>query len=197
MCVFFYDAPWLKGRPYRLMLRLSYRAEPTGQLWGLGESTLRSTLPHSLSQYERAIQTPTQINGQWTTQKAFHDFAIQQWQLWTIGEKIAYRGLMRLLGGLRWQQDRVSSLAGRTYPLKAPSGEKVEALQLPTLLDSLALQPPLPYVLLPVGSPKGRLFLGGAVVWDSRDFELSPNSGWVIEVGHESRLPTSLPTRLF
>lgn len=187
---FFYDMPWLGGRPYRLMLRASYRNEPTGQLWGLGQSSLAYTFPGTLSKYETRLQEPTLVNGQWTTQKDYHAFLVQQWQLWAIGERIAYRGLLRLMGGVRWQQDRASSLTGETYTLKKTTGEQVEAVQLPTLLDSLSDAPPLPNLQLAPEKNQPRLFTGGAVVWDSRDFEVNPNAGWVIEAGHESRIPT-------
>lgn len=140
---FFYDAPWLGGRPYRLMVRIAYRNEPTGQLWGLGEGSLAYNLTSTLGSYEAQLGTPILIGGRWVTQKAYHAFVVEQWQLWATGERIAYRGLLRLLGGMRWQQDRARSLAGEIYPLKAPTGETVEALQLPTLLDSLSAAPPL------------------------------------------------------
>ncbi len=194
---FFYDAPWLGGRPYRLMVRIAYRNEPTGQLWGLGEGSLSYNLAGTLSSYERRLRTPFLVDGQWVTQKSYHAFAVEQWQVWAIGERIAYRGLLRLLAGMRWQQDRVRSLAGETYPLKAPTGETVEALQLPTLLDSLSAAPPLPNVRFMPGLSQSRLFLGGAMVWDSRDFEVNPNSGWVLEVGHESSFPSLATHKTF
>lgn len=195
----FYDMPWIANRPYRVMLRLNFRDEAQGQFWGVGESYLTERLdPPSLSAYEKKLKAPSLTPaGTWSTRLAQHTFYIKQWQGWLIGERTAYRGLMRLMAGVRWTSERLTSLSGRTYTLSTPTGEKVSAQQHPTLIDSAAagLVPLLPTVQVRLGSWQHRFFLGGAVVWDTRDFEINPTSGWLVELNHESRFPTFMTQR--
>lgn len=189
-----YDIPWIGSHPYRLTARLGYRRETQGQFWGLGSEYLNRTIStRTLPQYERLLKTPSPaFNGQWETQIAYHYFQIIQWQGWLIGERIAHRGLLRYLGGVRWLSEEISPLSGRAYSLKASDGTTVQAIQAPTLLDSAVRRLiPLPrYVEAYAGRWSHRPFIGGAIVWDSRDFEISPSQGWLIEAGHESRLPS-------
>ncbi len=190
-----YDAPWLGERPYRLTLRIQYRNETQGQFWGLGSRYLSQKLSVPLSRYEKALQVPfLGSDGRWYTRLGQYHFEVRQWQGWVIGERIAHRGLVRLLGGLRAIHEEVLSLSGRSYELYASNGQKVSALQGPTLLDSAAggLVPTLSGVSVRTGQST-RLFAGGAVVWDARDFEVSPTAGWCAEIAHEVSLST-LPT---
>lgn len=195
---FFYDMPWIANRPYRLMFRLNFREESQGQFWGVGEKYLSERLfPSSLTLYEKRLSQPV-LNavGAWETSLAQHNFAITQWQGWLIGERISYRALLRLMGGVRWTSERLASLSGRTYALTATTGEKVSAQQRPTLIDSAALGlVPLPHgVQIELGKWTHRFFVGGALVWDTRNFEINPTSGWLIELNHEARI-TSLATQ--
>ncbi|MCS6790372.1 MAG: outer membrane protein assembly factor [Bacteroidia bacterium] len=189
---FLYDAPWLGNRPYRVSLRLSHRQESQGQFWGLGESFLRCFLKEPLPLFERELKRPRwNPQGYWETALGLHHFYISHWQVWLSGERIAMQGLLRIIGGIRWIDEKVLSLRGRTYWLRTPDGRKVKAVQLPTMLDSAAegyqLYPPPAYFA--VRKWRSRLFVGGALVWDSRDFEIDPTRGWMIEVGHESLIP--------
>ncbi|GIV25925.1 MAG: hypothetical protein KatS3mg026_1617 [Bacteroidia bacterium] len=191
-----YDAPWLRERPYRLTLRAQYRYETQAQFWGLGSSYLGEWLPTSLARYEKALQTPfLSPDGRWYTRLGQYHFEIHQGQGWLIGERIAYRGLVRLLGGIRAVHEKALSLAGQSYDLYASHGQKVSALQGPTLLDSAAagLIPTPPGVIVRPGLST-RLFVGGAWVWDSRDFEISPSAGWCAELAHEISL-SAAPTQ--
>ncbi|MEN2992071.1 MAG: DUF5982 domain-containing protein [Bacteroidia bacterium] len=190
---FFYDAPWLGNRPYRVSLRISHRDESQGQFWGIGERFLSTYLPGSIYSYEADLKEPQQdASGMWYTRLNRHHFHITHWQAWASGEWVGLRGLLRVIGGLRWVDEKVHSLRGRTYSLRNSSGEKVEAIQLPTLLDSIDQMPRLLAPGLSVVQDRWvpRWFLGAAVVWDSRDFEIDPNGGWLIEFGHESLIPT-------
>lgn len=189
----FYDMPWIANRPYRITMRLSFRDESQGQFWGVGEEYLRGRLAAStLSAYEKQLREPVATStGEWQTGLSQHYFDITQWQGWLIGEHIARRGLLRLMGGVRWTGERLTSLAGRTYALRLPTGETVSARQQPTLMDSAALRlVPVPENLQIIpGRWQHRLFLGGAIVWDTRDFEINPTGGWLLELNHESGVP--------
>ncbi|MCS7189725.1 MAG: outer membrane protein assembly factor, partial [Bacteroidia bacterium] len=190
---FLYDAPWINQKPYRINLRLNYRTESQGQFWGIGEQYLKVFLPRSIQKYEKQLKAPIlSPRGEWETHVARHYFYQEQWQFWIIGERVEKGGLFRLLGGIRGVREKVTSLAGRTYTLYEPGGSKIQATQQATLLDSakegLIFSPPLVYYT--IGNWQTRVFAGGAWIWDSRDFEISSNSGWVIEVGHESQIPS-------
>ncbi|MCX7652031.1 MAG: outer membrane protein assembly factor [Bacteroidia bacterium] len=189
----FYDMPWIHNRPYRVTLRLSYREENQGQFWGIGERTFDRAFPEpSLASYEARLSIAMlDSSGTWQTSIAQHQFYIKQWQGWLIGERIAYRGLMRLMWGLRWTGEYLASLKGETYFLPTPAGNKVSALQRPTLIDSAVqgLSPVVKHTSILLNRWQHRWMLGGAVVWDTRDFELNPNRGWLIELNHESRIP--------
>lgn len=189
----FYDMPWIANRPYRLTMRFSFRDEGQGQFWGVGERYLHGRLPFpSLSRYEKQLREPIATpTGEWQTALAQHYFYITQGQGWLIGERIAHRGLLRLMGGLRWTGEHLHSLAGRTYTLRRSTGETVSARQLPTLIDSAAagLIPTPQKLQIILGRWQHRLFLGGAIVWDTRDFEINPATGWLIELNHESAIP--------
>ncbi|MEN3040389.1 MAG: DUF5982 domain-containing protein [Bacteroidia bacterium] len=190
----FYDMPWITYRPYRLTLRLSYREEDQGQFWGIGEATFKRVFSeHSLAAYEaRLSQTSRDSLGVWETSLSQHYFYIRQWQGWLMGERILYRGLVRLIGGLRWTSEWLTSLSGRTYSLLTPTGEKVSAIQRPTLIDS-AVQgwyPTISGANIILNRWQHRWMAGVAVVWDTRDFEINPNRGWLIEFNHESQIPT-------
>lgn len=184
-----YDKPWIAERPYRLTFRLQYRSESQGQLWGVGETYLNQRLPaSSLSAYEKYLTEPRlSPEGTWQTNLARHNFYIQQWQSWLVVERTALRGLLRYMGGMRWTSEKLSSLAGKTYSLTLSSGEKVSTQQKPTLLDSIAerLLPSPANLQVKIGSWQHRLLAGGAIIWDTRDFEISPTHGWLIELSHE------------
>ncbi|MCS7297795.1 MAG: DUF5982 domain-containing protein [Bacteroidia bacterium] len=190
---FFYDAPWIKAHPYRIACRLSYRNESQGQFWGVGEQAFLSRLPEkTISLYEKRLrEVQLGSNGIWETRLAHHFFFITQWQGWLVGEHIRRGGLLRLMGGIRWTGEKLSSLQGRRYTLPTPSGEKVSAVQLPTLIDSAAqgLIPLPASTQVVLGRWQHRFFAGGAFIWDTRDFEVNPNKGLLAEVSHESNLP--------
>lgn len=189
----FIDMPWLRNRPYRATFRLSWRDETQGQFWGIGEHFLGRYLAMPLKAYEKTLLTPfLEPSGEWGTRVAHHYFHTTQFQGWLVGERIARAGLLRLLGGARWTTERATSLQGKNYTLPTPAGPKVSATQGPTLLDSAA-QAYIPSprgVAYALGRWQHRFFVGGALVWDSRDFELNPNAGFLLEAGHESQLPT-------
>ncbi|MCX7764271.1 MAG: DUF5982 domain-containing protein [Bacteroidia bacterium] len=190
----FYDTPWIGNRPYRLTLRFTYRDESQGQFWGVGERYFMERLPvYPLSSYEKFLKSPRLSQaGTWETSLAQHSFYISQWQGWIIGERIAERGLVRLMGGARWTAEKLLSLSARQYTLLTPDGRKVSAQQTPTLIDSAAQRLiPLPSNLsILLGRREQRVFLGGAIVLDTRDFEVSPTKGWLIELNHESCIPS-------
>lgn len=190
---FLYDAPWLNNRPYRVSLRLSHRAESQGQFWGLGERYLKSFLGEPIQIFERRLRRPQRgPGGYWETSASLHHFYISHWQVWLSGERIAMQGLLRMIAGLRWINEKVVSLGGRTYRLPGPNGDVVSAVQVPTLLDS-ATAGWIPYrspAYFAVRKWQSRLFIGGALVWDTRDFEIEPSRGWMVEAGHESLIPS-------
>lgn len=167
--------------------------ESQGQFWGLGEGYLGHFLDEPLPALERKLKSPRWgPKGYWETSSGWHHFYISHWQVWLGGERIAMQGLLRIIGGMRWIDEKVLSLQGRTYSLRAPDGSKIKAVQLPTLLDSAA-EGWTPYpspAYFAVRQWRSRLFVGGALVWDSRDFEIDPTQGWMIEVGHESLIPS-------
>ncbi|MCX7607344.1 MAG: DUF5982 domain-containing protein [Bacteroidia bacterium] len=191
---FFGDFPWIGGKPYRLTFRFNYRDESQGQFWGIGEKYIGRYIPiRSIHRYDKALQNPFQDStGEWRTNLAQHYFQITQWQSWLIGERIEKRGLLRLMGGVRWVTERHESLEGRLYRLRAPDGSLVTARQTLTFLDSAERQllSSPPSVYFRPGVWLHRFFIGGALVWDSRDFEINPNSGWFLEIGHESLFPS-------
>ncbi|MCX8113157.1 MAG: outer membrane protein assembly factor [Bacteroidia bacterium] len=187
----FYDMPWIAGRPYRFTARLNYREESQGQFWGVGERHIGERLAEKqLNQYEKRLRTLSlSPEGIWETSLAQHNFYIRQWQGWFSGERVVCRGLVRFIVGLRWTSELLSSLNGRLYWLPSPGGDKVSARQRPTLIDSAALGliPSVQGLQIGLRRWQHRLFGGGAVVLDTRDFELNPTKGWLMEVSHESR----------
>ncbi|MEN2992577.1 MAG: DUF5982 domain-containing protein [Bacteroidia bacterium] len=192
---FLFDAPWVKGSPYRLSLRLNYREESQGQFWGLGEAYLgRFQAAPSLGRYERQLAEARQDSqGVWVTRAVAHYFYITQWQAWISGERTLLGGRLRLVGSLRTLSERLASLAGRRYEVPTPTGEKVWAQQQPTTLDSAlqGFQPLPPNVEIHLGRWQWRTYAGLALVWDTRDFEISPSRGWLIEGSYELRFSFS------
>lgn len=195
-----YDAPWLGERPYRLTLRAQYRHENMGQFWGVGAHYLARSLPTPLAHYEKALQEPfLAADGRYYTRLGQYYFELRQGMGWLIGERIARRGLLRLQGGLRAIHEELTSLAGRSYDLPTSrGGSSVFAWQGPTLLDSAAQGlVPVPSGVVVRPGRSTRLFAGGAVVWDSRDFEISPSAGWCAELAHEISLSTAPTQKTF
>ena len=179
-----YEWLWPKGRPYRIMLRMEGRQDGQIQLWGSDAHTLsyRIGAPDGrLSTYYQALKSPfVDTAGVLRTREAFHRVLMQRFQLWIIGERLLAHGLWRLSGGLRYLYEKPISLANSPYRLNRHQ----TAQQAPTLYDSLITQP-LPYPLSPAGS---RLFLGAALIWDSRDFEVDPHKGLLLELSQEIAL---------
>lgn len=188
---FFWDIPRLGGQPYRLTLQADYRDENTGQFWDIGRASFQRRLPTaSIQRYDqqlaRAVPAP---GGGWETEVMRHQFYISRLQVWVAGEKVSYGGTLRLIAGSRWLWESIASLQGRHYSVPNPEGQTVKARQRPTLLDS-AVASSSPLSTLQLGQ-NNRLFIGGAVVWDSRNFEINPTAGWIIELSHETALPFS------
>ena len=195
-----YEWLWPKGRPYRLMARTEARQDGQIQLWGSDASTLRYDLSlyapdGRLSSYYRALTSPfVDTTGTLCTREAFHRVLMERFQLWLIGERLLMHGLMRLSMGLRYLYEEPRSLASTSYRIN----RNQTARQAPTLYDSLTNQT-LPF---PASAPGHRLFLGGALVWDSRDFEVDPHKGLLLEIAQEAALgrpiyKTSLDLRTY
>lgn len=188
---FFWDVPRIGKQPYRVSLRIEYRNENSGQFWDIGRPSFHRKLPSaSIQQYDRQLsQAVLSSDGEWETNVMRHQFQINRLQVWAAGEKVSYGGTVRLILGSRWLSEAIASLQGRYYSVPNPVGQTVKARQRPTLLDS-AVASPSPFPLIQLGQ-SNRLFVGGAVVWDLRDFEINPTAGWIVELGHETAIPFS------
>lgn len=195
-----YEWLWPKGRPYRLMIRTEARRDGQIQLWGIDASTLhydlsRYTPDGRLNSYSRALKRPfLDSTGTLRTREAFHRVLMERFQFWLVGERLLMHGLLRLSMGLRYLYEGPGSLAYTPYRLSRDQ----TALQAPTLYDSLANQP-IPF---PVSAPGARLFLGSALIWDTRDFEVDPHKGLLVEIAQEAALTrpiykTSLDMRTY
>ena len=195
-----YEWLWPGGRPYRIMARTEARKDGQIQLWGVDATTLRYdlsayTADGRLKSYYQNLSRPfLDTAGILRTREAFHRVLMRRFQLWLIGERLLMHGLLRLSFGLRYLHEEPSSLVGTSYRID----RNRTALQAPTLYDSLVTQP-LPF---PVSAPGPRLFLGSALVWDSRDFEVDPHRGLLLEIAQEAALTrpiykTSLDLRAY
>jgi hypothetical protein len=177
-----YEWLWLGGRPYRLMMRTEARQDGQIQLWGKDASTLTYALhPYAadgrFSTYYHALKTPTvDTSGVLRTREAYHRVRMTRVQVWLLGERLFAHGLLRLSMGLRYLYEKPTSLFDAPFRIGSQT-----ARQAPTLFDSLAQQN-LPFPLLPAGA---RLFLGAALIWDTRDFEVDPHKGLLLEASQE------------
>ncbi len=177
-----YEWLWPGGSPYRLMMRTEARQDGQIQLWGTDASTLAYTLsPYApdgrLPTYYQALQDPfLDSTGVLRTREAFHRVQMTRVQVWLLLERLFVHGLLRLSMGLRYLYEKPASLSDAPFRI----GSQITR-QAPTLFDSLVRQN-LSFPLLPNGA---RLFLGTALIWDTRDFEVDPHKGLLIEASQE------------
>ncbi len=181
-----YEWLWPQGRPYRFMMRMDTRRDGQIQLWGIDANTLTYDLRQYVSDgrlntYSQALETPfLDTGGTLRTREAFHRVLMQRYQVWLVGERLLAHGLLRISMGFRYLYENPMSLMDTPYRFRRGQ----TALQAPTLYDSLKAQT-LPF---PLSFPSYRLFLGGALIWDSRDFEINPSRGLLLEASQENAL---------
>lgn len=182
-----WDWLWPLRKPYRLMLRLNYRDDAQIQVWGPGASTLSYTLPGTTwPRYYQSLKQPIPApNNLLYTQEAYHRVWLERLEAWLVVERLLAHGLLRVDGGVRCLYEKPSSLAGLPYRFQSQT-----AYQLPTLWDSLRQGEWQPLVISAL--PQLRPFLGLAVIYDTRDFEIDPHQGLVLEATQEIALPQSI-----
>lgn len=181
-----YDAPYLKGTPYRLRAALIYEKNTAANYYGLGERSLgRLSFPGSSERYASLSDYTDRLRELRPDGTAFtreNQYILERPAANATVERDFLGGVVRAAVGLKVAYASVRQWTGETVVADdaATGRTDVDARSAPTRLDRECAAG------LVVGCSGGidnTLKLG--VAYDTRDFEPDPNSGAFVELTGE------------
>ncbi|HSO34934.1 MAG TPA: DUF5982 domain-containing protein [Labilithrix sp.] len=181
-----YDAPYLRGSPFRLRASLIYEKNIASNYFGLGERSLgRLSFPGSRERYASLSDYDDQLRRLRPDGTAFtreNQYILERPAASATLERDFFGGVVRAAVGLKLAYASVRQWTGETVLADDPASGRsdVEAQSAPTRLDRECAAG---LVVGCGGGVDNTLKLG--VAYDTRDFEPDPSSGVFVELTGE------------
>jgi outer membrane protein assembly factor BamA len=199
-----YDAPYIFDSKWRLRIDLVHWEDPNAQYWGIGRNSLdrlnfrdkRTGINRNFNKvkdYEDNLALAELGNdGIYYTDFHFNHIH-QREQLYNLlGERVMMGGKLRLMFGYEALFTSFSSYQGKVAETaNTLDGEKVEAINNPTLVDIQRENGTWDQFNLSGFDEKSRFtsMLAAALIYDTRDFEPDPSKGIFLQYSHEYSAP--------
>ncbi|MCC5813964.1 MAG: BamA/TamA family outer membrane protein [Leptospira sp.] len=199
------DAPYIFDTQWRVRGDLIYSRNPNLLYFGIGEETLKPLRYRdrndprqpivrnaTFNDYEKALayRRPGGAGeADFVTDRMYNRYDNQNPNIQLSAERSFFGGTVRLVGGTRLSRQIIRTNDGRTFQAKDPFFGETDFS-----FANIDVDTPNGRTKVTEDAEAGKIIgleggyvntLRAGIVYDTRDFEPDPNSGWFLEATHE------------